>query len=155
MRSIVMSRRVLSMSAFAVLVAALVLAAAPRAGAQWVDLGHSLPGGALTPPLLNGVGPLLPTAGTKIVLADGLPFGTGTLVVGMSNISAPFKGGVIVPHPDFFLPMLLDSSGGWQIIFSWPTDIPAGFLLYWQAWMPDPGAPKGLAASNALQSTAS
>jgi hypothetical protein len=151
MRSNVMLRRALS--ALVVLVA--VLAVAPRAGAQWVDLGQGLAGTSGTPAVLTGFGPLLPTAGTKVSLAGGLPSGTGTLVVGLSNISASFKGGVIVPHPDFFLPMALDGSGAWQIIFSWPTDIPAGFLLYWQAWMPDPGGPKGFAASNALESTAS
>ena len=155
LRSIVLSRHAAWASARVVLMATLALAAAPRAGAQWVNLGHSLSGGALTPALLNGIGPLLPNTGTKIVLADGLPFGTGTLVVGLTNISAPFKGGVIVPHPDILVPLVLDASGLWQIVFPWPAGVPAGLHLYWQAWMPDPGAPKGLAASNALESTAS
>jgi len=45
LRSIVLSRHAAWASARVVLMATLALAAAPRAGAQWVNLGHSLSGG--------------------------------------------------------------------------------------------------------------
>jgi hypothetical protein len=41
------------------------------------------------------------------------------------------------------------------MIDQWPIGVPAGFLMYWQAWLPDTGGPAGFSATNALQSTAS
>jgi hypothetical protein len=124
------------------------------ASSQWLDLGNGLAGAAGIP-ALTGLGPLLPTAGTKVEVTGGAADATGALVVGYTNLGAPFKGGVMVPFPNVVLPIALGSSGAWSLIFSWPIEIPAGFLMYWQAWLKDAGGPAGFAASNALQSTAS
>jgi hypothetical protein len=136
----------------ATLAATLCLSSA--ASSQWLDLGNGL-AGAGGIPALTGLGPLIPTAGTKVEVTAGAPLGTGALVVGFSNASLPFKAGVLVPFPNVVLPIALDAAGGWKLIFSWPTDVPAGFLLYWQAWVQDAGGPAGFAATNALESTAS
>ena len=121
--------------------------------AQWVDLGNGLPG--TTTPVLAGLGPLLPTAGTKIEVSTALPSSNGYLIVGFSNLSAPFKGGVLVPFADKVSFFPTDGAGHWQVIFSWPIGVPAGFKMWWQAWLPDAGGPAGFSATNALESTAS
>ena len=121
------------------------------AHAQWADLGNGLPG--TTTPVLVGVGPLLPTANTKIEVSTALPDSSLFLIVGLTNLSAPFKGGVLVPFPDLLLSFPTDGAGHWQVIFSWPN-MPAGFKLWWQAWQLDPNGPAGFAATNALESTA-
>jgi hypothetical protein len=121
--------------------------------AQWADLGNGLPG--TTTPVLAGFGPLLPTAGTKIEVSSALPTTTGYLIVGFSNLSAAFKGGVLVPFADVVSPFPTDGAGHWQVIFSWPIGVPAGFKMWWQAWLPDAGGPAGFSATNGLESTAS
>jgi hypothetical protein len=135
----------------ATVAATLVLSSVVQA--QWVDLGNGLPGA--TTPVLTGLGPLLPTAGTKIEVGSALPASNGYLIVGFSNLSAPFKGGVLVPFADVVFPFPTDGAGHWQVIFSWPVGVPAGFKMWWQAWLPDAGGPAGFAATNGLESTAS
>ena len=121
------------------------------AHAQWVDLGNGLPG--TTTPVMSSLGGLFPTAGTKIEVSTALPSSTGYLILGFTNLSAPFKGGVMVPFPDFVHLFATDVAGHWQVIFSWPN-LPAGFQMWWQAWLPDANGPAGFAATNALESTA-
>ena len=138
-----------------VLSIAVSLFLASSAAAQWTDLGQGLAGTSGTPPVLTGEGPLLPTAGTKIRVEGAPASSTGYLVLGLSALNAPFKGGVLVPSPDFPVIVAFDAGGVFQIIFSWPVEIPAGTSMWWQCWAPDAGGPKGFAASNGLLSIAS
>ena len=76
------------------------------------------------------------------------------LVVGLTPLDAPFKGGVLVPEPDllvFGLP--LDATGSLLVSGAFPPDLPAGIDLYVQMWIEDGGAVHGLSASNALLAT--
>lgn len=41
-------------------------------------------------------------------------------------------------------------AGQLSLPLAWPGGLPAGFELTFQAWLGDPAAPAGLAASNAL-----
>jgi hypothetical protein len=132
-------------------VVAACLCLSSAANAQWLDLGNGLPG--TTAPVLSSLGGLFPTAGTKIEVSTALPGSPGYLILGFSNLSAPFKGGVMVPFPDFLHIFGTDGAGHWQVIFGWPN-LPAGFPIWWQAWLPDAGGPAGFAATNALQSIA-
>jgi len=131
------------------------LCLAASASAQWTDLGGGLAGTSGTPPVLTGEGPLLPTAGTKIRVEGGPASSIGYLVLGFTALNAPFKGGVLIPSPDVPAVVAFDAGGVFQVIFSWPTDVPAGFPMWWQCWAPDAGGPKGYAASNGLQSIGS
>jgi len=144
-------------SAFLVVpvVALLLLALADGARAQWTDLGGGLAGTGGVAPVLAGLGPQIPTAGTKISVNGGLSSSPFYVVVGLSAISANFKGGVLVPNPDVLMPLVFDGAGNFSLIFSWPTEIPFGTNLWWQAWYADVNGPKGFAASNALHSVAS
>ena len=77
-----------------------------------------------------------------------------TLVLGLSELQLPFKGGVLVPAPDVLVSGLVtDASGNWAASFTWPSGVPTGLALTFQAWLPDPAAVAGLAASDGLRAT--
>jgi len=119
----------------------------------WYDLGNGLAGSAGIP-TLAGSGPLIAGEAAALVLSGALPNATGVfLVLGVTRVSAPFKGGVLEPSPDVLIGGLpTDGSGGLALPFAWPV-LPPGVPLYWQYWIPDPGGPFGWAASNGLAST--
>ena len=120
----------------------------------WHDLGLGLAGAGGTP-LLQGVGHCEVGENTRVVLTNGAPNAATWLLLGLSELSAPFKGGVLVPSPDIILDGLSTSgTGTFQLLSPWPAGVPAGFEIYWQAWIADAGAPKGFAASNGLSCTA-
>jgi hypothetical protein len=87
-------------------------------------------------------------------LAGAKPFSPSWLVVGVSALNAPFKGGVMVPFPYFGFQLLTDFFGAAAFGGLWPGGVPTGFVTYFQWWMLDPGGPQGFAASNALAGTA-
>jgi len=122
-------------------------------GGPWVDLGQGK-AGSLGVPALAGSGPLTPGSDNVVTLTGALPGTTSTLVVGLVEIGAPFKGGTLVPSPDFLFPGLpVDGAGAAALPFTWPLGTPAGVELFWQHWILDAGASQGLSASNALRST--
>jgi hypothetical protein len=119
----------------------------------WTDAGGAVAGTAGTP-VLDGQGLLLAGTTTTLSLTQGLPGGSAALVLGFSELGAPFKGGVLVPAPDvliFGLP--LDAGGGLELAFAWPDGLPGGLSTWWQCWIPDAGAPFGFAASNGVRAT--
>jgi hypothetical protein len=118
----------------------------------WLDLGQGLAGSSGMPSL-DGSGELLPSTVVSLNLANGRAFSTSTLVVGVSNIIAPFKGGVIVPHPDLLFAQTTDFFGKASFGGLWPAGIPSGFTIYFQYWIVDAAGPQGFAASNAVSGT--
>jgi hypothetical protein len=119
----------------------------------WTNLGEALAGTHGFPHLV-GNGVLTPSSAGSLLLSNGVPFGSSALIVSFTAVNVPFKGGVLVPAPTlliFGLP--LDIDGSIDLLFTWPTGIPSGFSFYFQHWMPDPGGPKGFAASNAVRGT--
>ncbi len=117
----------------------------------WADLGHALPG-MLGPPSLQPLGLL--AAGTPLVLslADSPPGLPVTLVVGPSQLGAPFKGGVLVPQPQLLIG-LVSATPALAIEHDFPPGVDSGTELFIQAWIADLAGPKGLAASNAVRGT--
>jgi len=101
-------------------------------------------------PNLAGTGALTPGASTRFSLRGGLPGASSWFVLGLDAIDAPFKGGTLVPAPTLLAPLVPDAQGALDLVFPWIA-IPAGLELYIQAWIQDPGGPKGWSASNALQ----
>jgi len=118
----------------------------------WTDLGQGL-GGAAPAPVLALVG--LQLAGEVVTLeaTGGPPSSTGFLVLGLSVLGAPFKGGTLVPSPDLVVPVPLDPSGDVALHLPWPASAPSGAVTVWQLWAPDASAPAGFVASNAVQGT--
>jgi len=126
--------------------------------AAWVDLGSAL-AGTHGEPVLVGAGPLQAGTPVQLTLANALAGSSYALVIGLSFLGAPFKGGTMVPDADvvfFGIPVLASASGaaGWsQLGSTWPPGVPPAFSVWMQAWVTDPAGPKGFAASNGLRAT--
>jgi uncharacterized membrane protein len=119
----------------------------------WIDLGNAL-AGTNGEPHVTGSGSLDPFSPVSLTLSNALPSGQAYLVFGFSQLSAPFKGGVLEPNPDLvFDPFPTDGAGGLLLSTHWPGGVPSGFTSYMQFWIPDAGGPKGFAASNGLAGT--
>jgi len=129
-----------------------------RAAAQspccdpWTDLGQAL-AGASGAPSLEATGSL--ADGTQIVLdLDGAaPIAPTVLVAGLTTISVPFKGGVLVPSPSALVPLVTDAQGRLSLTGQWPSGVGTGTSIILQCWVQDAGGPKGFAASNAQLGT--
>lgn len=118
--------------------------------------GASCAGGGGFKPGLWGQG--WPQGGGEISLAltNGPGGGTGLLLVGLDDQSAPFKGCTlsILPLSPLSLPLLLTPGGAgggqWLAATTLPPAVPAG-SLYLQAALIDGGAPSGVTLTNALR----
>ncbi len=119
---------------------------------EWTDAGPGMSGTAGLP-TLTATGYLQPESPIALALAHAKPFSLAPLVVGLSAIHVPFKGGTLVPAPDFIFPMFSDFFGNAVFGGLWPPGVPSGLATYFQWWVQDPGGPKGYAASNALAGT--
>jgi hypothetical protein len=111
------------------------------------DLGFQGPG----PTSLAAYGTPLYTGGHADLLIEGLPHFTPCyLLASLAQLDAPFKGGVLVPHPAAGLLMVLPGSLGTQKI----EGLPGGggpFDVFVQAFAKQPAAPKGWWISNAVK----
>ena len=116
-------------------------------------MGGGLPG--TTTPRLQAIGGLLAGQGNILELRQAVPGAPAWLIVGLSELGLPFKGGTLVPSPDTIVPGLVtDAQGALGLFFTWPAGIPSGTSLWFQHWIADAGGPKGFAASNGLKGTA-
>ena len=117
----------------------------------WFDLGNGLTGTGATPVLI-AAGTLEANSQGVVGLATDLAGGTAHLVVGLSLLNAPFKGGTLVPSADvLILGLPLDAAGDLALPYTWPAGVPSRASLYMQFWMPDAGAPVGFSASNGVR----
>ena len=119
----------------------------------WENLGHAL-AGSHGAPSMRGSGTLLPGDTLKLTVESSASAAAATLVLGLSALQAPFKGGVLVPDPASLpgaMLALTTGAGGKLLLEStWPVGIPLGTELYLQLWIADPAAPRGYSATNAL-----
>ncbi|RKY17487.1 MAG: hypothetical protein DRQ55_15650 [Planctomycetota bacterium] len=120
---------------------------APPSG-LWTDLGN-----ALGTPRLAGSGALLGGEPTTLLLVDASPGALAYLVLGITELSAPFKQGLLVPNPDFVVPLPVDGAGSVGVTAAWYPGLPSGISLTSQFWVPDVSGPSGFTASNGLRST--
>ena len=102
-------------------------------------------------PRFTGLGSLAPNTPWLIRVSHGLPGNLVTLVLGLSELGLPFKGGVLVPSPDALLTFPLDAAGSLILSGTWPAVALPG-PLYAQGWMVDADATKGLSATPGLRS---
>ena len=106
-------------------------------------------------PRLWGTGSTLAGETIGVSLTDAKPSAPLTLVLGTTLSSAPFKGGLLGPAPVLLVSGLVtNAAGGLTLMGTWPAGVPLGAKLYLQAWIADPAAVQGLAASNTLRITA-
>jgi hypothetical protein len=122
-----------------------------RAGGPLLDLGHQLSSTATGYPVQCFTGAVAAGGQFTIDLLSG-PKGkfTNLLVVGLSVLDAPFKGGTLVPNPFQVLgPFLTDFDGHVAISPMWPLVLPSGVQIVTQFWFPAP-AVAGFAATSGL-----
>jgi hypothetical protein len=125
-----------------------------NAMSHWVDLGSglSVPGGH--DPRMSAAGDLSSHSWVRYFVDDGAAAASATLVVGLNEINAPFRGGVLVPSPDLLVPGLTtDAEGFVTMSFIVPGTLPSGLDIFHQVWVVDGSAPNGLIATNGLQGT--
>ena len=117
--------------------------------AVWTDLGDGL-AGTSGQPHLTASGPLVSATPLTLTLSQAKGFSLAPLVVGVTAIHAPFKGGVMVPNPDLLLWMFTDFFGGASLAGPWPAGVPSNITIFFQWWVADAAGPMGFAASNAV-----
>ncbi|HEX5009274.1 MAG TPA: hypothetical protein VFY71_02640 [Planctomycetota bacterium] len=115
----------------------------------WVDLGGALVG-ANGLPHLTGSGTLSGLPPNQLSLAGAKPSAPAMLFFGLSQLGAPFKGGVLVPSPLLAFPVATDAQGKVAFPLVFPPGFPAGTALYFQFWILDAAAIHGVSASNGL-----
>lgn len=107
--------------------------------------------GELGLPELTVVSDLTPGAPLTLSIARGPASGSATLVLGVAALSAPLKGGVLVPQPLDFVPGIpLDADGDIALPGLWPAGLPTGTTVWLQAWSADTGGAKGFSSTNGL-----
>ena len=120
-------------------------------GSPFTDLGFALASTATGHPLVLASG--TPEAGQTLryELHRGAPSAAAALFLGVSTIHAPFKGGVLVPHPGaVFIPLLTSPTGELTLSTTWPLG-PGGYSFWTQFWIVDGTAPQGFTASTAVR----
>jgi hypothetical protein len=116
----------------------------------WTSLGQGLAGTGGVVPCLVGSGPMTGDSQLEFSMSDGLPLASTWLLAGFSELSQPFKGGVLVPTPELVLPLALDAQGAFDLAVLMPPVVPQGLPIYAQAWTQDVAGPAGVSASNAV-----
>jgi hypothetical protein len=116
----------------------------------WSNLGAVLPGAHGAPSLLPS-GALVAGQPLSLVLSGALESAPAALVVGLSELGLPFKGGTLVPSVNLLFTGLTTDAGGALLLAStWPGGVPPGQPIYVQFWIADAAGLNGFAASNAV-----
>lgn len=119
----------------------------------FTDLGSAL-AGTNGEPSLTGAGTLNGGDPVTFTLSGALENTTASLVIGIAELNAPLKGGVLVPQPFVIVNGLpVDATGSLVLGSTWPAGFPSAFSTYYQYWIVDAGGPKNLSASNGLEAT--
>ncbi|TAH39465.1 MAG: DUF3466 family protein [Planctomycetota bacterium] len=121
--------------------------------APWTDLGYALAGSSGFPSM-TGAGSLLAGTTLTLSLANARSDAQGSWIIGFAPLLRPFHGGTLVPRADHRIPFRTDVSGRAQFVEAGLPPLPSGFRIFAQAWLYDPAAIQGAAASNALLATA-
>lgn len=121
------------------------------ADVEWESVGTGLAGTSAQLPQLSARGLLSPDERVTLTIEDARPLSVIILVVGDAPANIPFMGGTLVPTPQFIIAGLpLDAAGRLEMDFRVTDDLPEELTLITQAWVLDPEAPEGYAATNAV-----
>jgi hypothetical protein len=105
-------------------------------------------------PSLQGSGTLVGGQPVTLTLTGSKALAPVILIVGVSQLGLPFKGGVLIPSPDILIFGLSTNAHGTVSLSStWPFGLPSGFMFLTQYWITDSAGPAGFAASNGLSGT--
>jgi len=121
--------------------------------AIWDNLGNGSIGVDGIPSLL-GIGDLSPRSDLCLALGRAEPVSPTVLILGLSSLFAPAKGGIVVPNPDVIIGGFATDANG-QLVFpaTFPSGVPSGIPLYMQFWVEDSFGFFPLAASNGITKT--
>ena len=119
----------------------------------WQTLNGVVPGSNGAPTLAGLGQSLVANAPIGLVVNKAKPNAPLMLAVGGQNIGLYFKGGVLVPSPDFLLFFTVPGNGTLLLQSHWPAGMPAGFPVLFQAWIQDAAAVYGWAGTNGLAAT--
>ena len=117
-------------------------------GGLGVRLLHALDGNGV--PRLAGTGDLSPGSPFGLALTDARGHTPVVLVVSLTRVDLPAKGGVLVPFPTALFPLFTSGAGSVTVGSTWPMNVPGGLTLWMQAWVSDTDGPYGFSASNGL-----
>ena len=120
----------------------------------WADLGSAIPG-AIGAPKLVGTGTLVPNTAANIGLSNATTNAPGLLLISTQSTPVAFFGGTLIPFPVVLgLNFATDAAGKFSLpVAAWPSVIPPGTKIYFQAAIADALAPQGVALSNAIRAT--
>ena len=114
------------------------------------DLGGGLAGSAGMPKL-EGEGALLPKTLCKIHLSQAKPAAKASLLLSLTSVEVPYKGGTIQAAPPLLsVHAAISTAGTMDLPFQMPAGAPPGMTLYFQYVIADHQAVYGVAISNAL-----
>jgi hypothetical protein len=119
----------------------------------WTDIGQGLASLSGIEPRLMASGSLQPGSAGSLHVDRAQQNSLCTIVFGLQQLSAPFKGGTLVPMPSWLLPFVTDSKGKVDLGWAAFPQAPGGVSLWFQAWISDAQSPAGLTASNGLTAT--
>jgi hypothetical protein len=102
-------------------------------------------------PLIAVLGPLVPGTPLRFELNEARRYAPCWLFLGLTELLAPFKGGVLVPNPVMVVPQSTDGFGFKSFGGTWPAGVPTGSTLYAQWWVMDQNAIQGLSATAAAK----
>ena len=125
-----------------------------KEGWKWSDAdvgGLDTVVGSTGPARLIGEGSLGGGDGYRLHLHGALPNTLVAMFVGLTAVDAPFKGGVLVPNPQYTLWFPANAAGNFHVTATFPNGVPAGVSLWHHVWWPDPAGPAGFASSNAIR----
>ena len=119
-------------------------------GSGWACVPRPTAGG-LGDPSLRGAGALMGGGATSLTLEFANPLAPTILILGASRLDVPLFGGLLVPFPGASLPLAVDASGRSTVPITWPSGVPSGTDVWFQAWIFDVAAPQAFASSNGLR----
>jgi len=85
-------------------------------------------------------------------LSNAPPNSPTFLVLGISSLRAPFKGGVLGPNPDFIIPVGTNATGSFILPYVL-TPVPPGINLWVQYWVKDSGVSSGFCSTITIKGT--
>jgi arylsulfatase A-like enzyme len=120
----------------------------------WLEMSYTGMPGSQGLPALSGSGSLLAGEAFTLSLAGTPPSAFAGLVIGTQNLHLGLKGGVLAPDPAMVVTLVTGPTGALAVAGHWPTGIPPGTRILFQAWIDDAGALQGWSGSNGLAATA-
>ncbi|GJM21719.1 MAG: hypothetical protein DHS20C15_16340 [Planctomycetota bacterium] len=127
-------------------------------GKIWKDLGFALQRGNADDgdpePRLTASGALTGDEWVNYYIDFAPADATSWLIVSLDTVFSPFKGGTLVPDPDFIVRLpKAKPTGKLDLSFRMPNTLPSGITIFHQVWSSDDSNAAGLCATNGLSGT--